>query len=270
MSSNLLKRILSAAVLIPLLLLVLYLGGWWFFGFVVVMGTLATWEFTRMLGELKYRPSYVFAVAFLWIIALDFYLQGQSYLRPALALVLLLSLAWHVLRDKTSTPTENWLLPLAGALYIGWFGGHMLLLRAQPQGAYLVFTAVALTALADSGAFFIGRAWGKHLMAPRLSPKKTWEGQIGGIAVAAVSGPILTGLGGLGWVHGVILGLLISVLAPLGDLGVSMIKREAGVKDSGNLIPGHGGAFDRMDSMLVAGVVAYYYYSWAMAAWPGG
>jgi phosphatidate cytidylyltransferase len=96
-------------------------------------------------------------------------------------------------------------------------------------------------------------------MAPHLSPKKTWEGWIGGLSVAIVGSTVIAGLGGFDWIHGAVLGLLIAALAPFGDLGVSMIKRQAGVEDSSKLIPGHGGVFDRLDSLLVASVVGYYY-----------
>jgi phosphatidate cytidylyltransferase len=257
---------LSAAVLVPTVLLLLFQGGWWFLALVLAALTLATWEYVRMLRRLGYCPVFVFASLLTWAILLDFFFSGQRYLAPAFAILFLLSLAWHVLTDKSRTPVENWLLPLAGALYIGWMGGHMLLLRALQRGAYHLFVAFGITWLADSGAYFVGRAWGVHHMAPRISPKKTWEGLVGGIVTGTIGGTLLTGLGGLGWGYGAVLGLLLSVLTPLGDLGVSMIKRQVGVKDSGNLIPGHGGAFDRVDSLLVAAAVSYYYYVWVMGA----
>lgn len=264
------QRVLSSMVIIPAVLYLLFKGGWWFFVPILVLMTLATWEYVRMLRRLDYAPPYVFALVTLWAILGCFFASTPDALQPAFAALLLVSLTWHLLRDKTPTPVENWLLPLAGALYIGWTGGHMLLVRALPQGAYRLFVILGTTWLADSGAYLIGSAWGKHRMAPRLSPKKTWEGFAGGIAAALIGGPVLTGLGGLGWTHGAFLGLLLALLTPLGDLGVSMIKRQAGVKDSGNLIPGHGGAFDRIDSLLVAAVVGYYYALWAMGVTPPG
>jgi phosphatidate cytidylyltransferase len=267
---ELLTRILSAAVLIPVLLFCMYQGGWWFFAFITVLMTLATWEYVRMLHRLDYHAQHVFAVALVWVVLADSLFPTRGYLRPGVALLLVGSLCWHILRDRSGTTVENWLLPLAGALYIGWSAGHMLLLRALPQGAYRVFTVVCTMALADTGAFFVGRSLGKHRMAPRLSPKKTWEGMVGGIVLGAITGSVLTSLGGQGWVHGLVLGLLLSTLGPMGDLGESMIKRRAGVKDSSNLIPGHGGAFDRVDSMLVAGVIGYYYMVWVMGVVPVG
>jgi phosphatidate cytidylyltransferase len=251
-------------MMLPIALVLMFAGGWWFLGLIAVFLTVATWEYVRLLQHLGYRPSYVFALLMVWAILADFVLSQFGYLRPAFAFILFCSLSWHVLRDRSSSPVENWLLPLAGALYIAWTGGHLWLLRALPQGAYRLFSTLGITWLADTGAYFVGRAWGKHRMAPRLSPKKTWEGFAGGIVVALVSGPLLTGLEGLGWIHGALLGLLLSVLTPLGDLGVSMIKREVGVKDSSNLIPGHGGAFDRVDSLLVTAIVGDYYHLWLM------
>jgi phosphatidate cytidylyltransferase len=175
-------------------------------------------------------------------------------------------LAWHVLTDHTETQIENWLLPLGGALYIGWTSSHMVFLRAFPQGAYRLFATFGIVWIADSMAYFVGKAWGHHPMAPRLSPKKTWEGYAGGVIGGILGGILLLGLGGLGWGHGAILGLLEAVITPLGDLGISMIKRQAGVKDTGNLFPGHGGALDRVDSQLIAVVLGFYYQLWIMGA----
>jgi phosphatidate cytidylyltransferase len=144
----------------------------------------------------------------------------------------------------------------------------VLLILALPQGSYRLFATFAMVWVADSAAYFAGKAWGKHPLSPRLSPKKTWEGYIAGIVAGVAVGPVLTGLGGFGWGHGAILGLLLATLSPVGDLGVSMIKRQVGVKDTGKLLPGHGGAFDRMDSLLIAAIIGYYYYVWAMGVPP--
>lgn len=256
--SGLRERVLSALVLIPTVVLLLIKGGWWFFGLVLIMLSAATYEYVRMLRYLGYVPSYVFAIGLVWALLCYFFL-AESYMRPTLTLVILASLAWHVLGDRTTTPTENWLLPLGGALYIGWLGGHMLLLRALPQGDRRLLAAFAITWLADSGAYFVGRAWGKHPLAPRLSPKKTWEGFVGGVITGMVSGALLGSLGAMSRIQGALLGLLLSVITPLGDLGVSLIKRQAGLKDTSSLIPGHGGVFDRIDSLLVTAVIGYYY-----------
>jgi phosphatidate cytidylyltransferase len=259
---------LSSAVLVPVAVYVIIRGGWWYLGFALVLVTVATWEYVRMLRRLSYGSPYVFAMGLACAVLVTFYLSTPSYLQLAVAGLLLISLAWHILSDPSRTMLENWLLPLAGALYIGWFAGHSILLRALPRGAVRLLGVVAINICADVGAYFVGRAWGKRPLLPRWSPKKTWEGLAGGVGAAIVGGGLFYGLGGIGWVHGVILGLLLSTLSPFGDLGVSMIKRRAGVKDSSHLIPGHGGVLDRLDSMLVSVVVGYYYQALTIGAFP--
>lgn len=260
--SSLIQRLISSIVILPVFLGLVFLGGWWFFAVILVVATLATWEYIRMLRHHGYRAPYAFAMLVVWAILGDFVLAHLGFLQPILACLLFVSLCWHVLGDRTSTKLENWLLPFGGAFYIGWMTGHMLLLRALPRGQVLVFLSFAAIWLADSAAYFVGRAWGKHLLAPRLSPKKTWEGMVGGMVVSTAGSAVIAWLSGLGWVHGALIGLLISTLAPMGDLGVSMIKRQVAVKDTSNLIPGHGGVLDRIDSLLIAAFVGYYYIIW--------
>lgn len=263
MNSNLVTRLISAAVLLPLTLVMVFQGGWWFYGLLVLFVGVATGEYVHMLRRHGYAAPFVFAVLLAEGLLADFFLSFDLT-RPTVAFSFLASLAWHVLFDHSKTKTENWLLPLAGAVYVGWAGGHMLLIRALPNGGYLLFLAFGAVWLADTGAYFIGRAWGKHHMAPQISPKKTWEGYAGGIAVSGVGTAIIAALGGLSWVHGALIGLLMAGLTPLGDLGISMIKRQVGVKDTSNLIPGHGGVLDRIDSLLPAAILGYYYFVWVM------
>ncbi len=142
-------------------------------------------------------------------------------------------------------------------------------MRDLPQGQWWVLTALPAVWLADSGAYLIGRAWGRHKMAPSISPGKTWEGYVGGVILGA---PLTAGLaalwgqwagpGGPTVLEGLILGLIVAAVSPLGDLAVSMVKREMGVKDTGGLFPGHGGALDRVDSTLWAAVIGYYFAVW--------
>ena len=263
--SELLKRVLSSVVILPTVFLVVWQGGWWlFFALAVVLG-MATWEYVHMLRRCGYQPTVVFALGLVAILLADLVLD-LDVLRPAIALLLFASMSWHVLGSRSCTRVEDWLLPLAGALYIGWIGGYFYLVHALPQGAYRLFVALAITTLADTGVYFVGRVWGTRRLAPLISPGKTWEGLLGGVVAALVAGTLLGGLGGMGWGHGAVLALLLSTLTPLGDLGISMIKRQVGAKNTGNLIPGHGGVLDRIDSHLVAAFVSYYYYVWVMGA----
>jgi len=266
LSANLRMRFLSAAVLVPIVLVAVFRGGWWLFGIVLILVVLATREYVEMLRRIGLAPVHTFAAILSLFVVADLY----SDWRPAVAGSLLASLCWHVVRDRSVTSLQDWLLPIAGALYISLCAGYLILLRGLDLGANRLFLVVLATVAADTGAYFVGRAWGRRLLLSRLSPKKTWEGAVGGLVAAGVVSPIAAWLTGIGWVHGLALGLLLAIAAPFGDLGISMIKRQVGVKDTGGLIPGHGGALDRLDSILVTAVVGYYYYLWVGGAVPGG
>jgi phosphatidate cytidylyltransferase len=147
-----------------------------------------------------------------------------------------------------------------GILYFGWFMGHLVFLRHLPGGfGYIIFLSMAVV-LNDVCAYVFGRLFGKHKMTPHISPKKTWEGAAGGLFGSLLAVVVFHyATPSLSWGKTVIAGLIIAVAAPVGDLVVSVIKRDMAVKDSGNLIPGHGGLLDRCDSLLFA-TPAFYYY----------
>jgi phosphatidate cytidylyltransferase len=149
---------------------------------------------------------------------------------------------------------------MAGILYIGWMLSYWVELRSLEAGKWLVFWAMFATFASDTVAFFVGRAWGKHLLAPSISAGKTWEGAIGGLLAGIVASIILRIIFPLPFAYWQIalLGCFISIFAQLGDLAESLLKRNTGVKDSGKLIPGHGGILDRIDSLIFTGVVVYY------------
>jgi phosphatidate cytidylyltransferase len=172
--------------------------------------------------------------------------------------------AYELGRDQAGT---DFAVTLSAALYCGWLGAYLISIRALSGGFWWLLLVLPTVWLADSGAYFIGRAFGRRQLSPRLSPKKTWEGYLGGILVGTLGAVGLAYLWQI-WagpdfsitmLHAALLGLLLSTIAPLGDLGESMIKRQSGVKDSSNLIPGHGGVFDRIDSWLWAALLGYYF-----------
>jgi len=161
----------------------------------------------------------------------------------------------------------NWVWTLAGIIYIGWMLSHFIPLRGLEGGRDWVLFALFATFAADTSAFFAGRLWGSHSLASAISPGKTWEGAIGGflgaIAAALILIAILPSLSIPYW-QGIVLGALVGIFAQLGDLSESMLKRSAGVKDAGKLIPGHGGILDRLDSIVFTVVVVYYYVIWVI------
>ena len=148
------------------------------------------------------------------------------------------------LRDSAGTIDSGWLDDLADWSSLGW--------DAAPRGLAWLLTIILITWLTDTGAYVLGRTLGKHQLVPAVSPKKTVEGLIGGLAAAALTGVLTTQLFGLDihWAIGLLLGIVIGIVGVFGDLAESILKREANVKDSGTLIPGHGGMLDRIDALL--------------------
>jgi phosphatidate cytidylyltransferase len=165
------------------------------------------------------------------------------------------------------TAATDFCITLAGIFYLGWLGAFFFSLRDLPHGQWWFLVALPAVWLADAGAFLFGRKFGRHRMAPLVSPNKTWEGYIGGI----ITGTLLTVLLAALWQLAApairievaaVLGLVIAMVTPLGDLGESMIKRQFGVKDSSNILPGHGGMMDRIDSWIWAAAIGYYLIMW--------
>jgi|WetSurMetagenome_2_1015567.scaffolds.fasta_scaffold196832_2 phosphatidate cytidylyltransferase len=185
-------------------------------------------------------------------------IPSSSFLLTVGVIVSLLILLW---RSGKEQAFSAWAWTVAGILYIGWLLSNFVALRNLEDGRGWVFMAILCTFASDSSAYFIGRALGKHKIAPYISPKKSWEGTIAGIAGAVISSTILAYLFQLpvSYWQVIILGFLISVLGQLGDLVKSLFKRNVAVKDSGNVLPGHGGFLDRMDSLAFAGLIVYYF-----------
>lgn len=177
-----------------------------------------------------------------------------------------LSLVCLLVRTPKEQAFNSWAWTMAGILYTGWLLSYLVALRGLPEGRNWVFLAFFATFASDTTAFLVGRTWGRSRLAPSISPAKTWEGAVAGVFGAIIISWLFTlptplKLNLTYW-QAIILGLLVSVFGQLGDLVESLFKRNMGVKDSGRLIPGHGGVLDRMDSVVFAGVLVYYYVIW--------
>lgn len=257
-------RIFSAIVLIPVVAWVVYAGDWWFLGALAVAGTLAGREFYQMMRQGGFKPAAAVGLALLVLLLLDAHNPSWGMARPTIVLAVLLGFVWHLFQKDDTAPTASWALTVMGGLYLGWFLGHFLLVRARPDGLAWTIVAFLSTWISDTTAYLVGLAIGRHRLWPRISPKKTWEGSIGGIIVGILGTTLIAWLAGLPVVHGAAVGALVPIVTPFGDLAISMMKRQVGVKDSGSLIPGHGGMLDRMDSLLVSAVVVYYYVTWVV------
>lgn len=181
-------------------------------------------------------------------------------------------LAWaHILRGMEHHTIAGLAASVLGVVYLGWLPAHLVLIYMQPAvGPGLVTMLIATVAMSDTGAYFTGRAIGKHKMAPHTSPKKTWEGAAGGLLIAMLTGAAIYALRkyagmddlpaySLAWYLAT--GAILSVVSQIGDLVESMLKRDADVKDSGSIFPGHGGILDRCDGILFAAPALYYLLS---------
>lgn len=266
-------RILTVILALPFVIAAGVLGGMWLFILVAVVLSLAAVEFCQLMSKGPFRPPVAFAVAMVWLLVLDaqfpnLYFVEQRFLDLGLSIVLLGSLTWQ-LAHRHGHPTADWALSIAGGLYVGWSGAHFLRIRHLPEGFWWLLMIVSVTWAADAMAYMAGHQWGRHKMAPRLSPGKSWEGWIGGVVAGAGVGAgvavlwdVIAGPSGLTPAMGLLLGLVLGALTPLGDLSISMMKRQVGADDSGSLFPGHGGALDRLDSLLWAAVIGYYLAVW--------
>lgn len=263
--SDLPVRILSGSIVVVVTLVAGAIGGWLFTAFVVVVIGVATYELWRLLLAAGYKASLPAALLTAAAAFVGIRFPSLFILAPALSLVLLATLAWQLHRAQVRT-FGDWAVSFAGGFYLGWTGGHLADVRALPDGLWWLFITLAAVWLTDSGAYAFGRLFGRHKLAPAISPGKTWEGYLGGILAGTMGGAAVGALARmfvpeaspLGPLVGAGVGLLIGALSVFGDLIESMIKRQAHAKDSGDLIPGHGGVLDRIDSLLWASVITFY------------
>jgi phosphatidate cytidylyltransferase len=251
------QRVISAIVLIPIVAALAWLGGWWFSVFVALYAGVTAWELFRMLGMNDFaHPVMALGVPVAALLVLEGGLpQDPIRLQAFLVAIVLIGLVTALFLNRLSAPTDL-LITLGGAFYLGMTLRFLALLRNRPDGLWwLILTAITVWVM-DSGAYFTGRAMGKHKFWPRISPKKTWEGFFGGLIAGAIAAALMAYfMPGVEWWQGALLGVAIGIVGPLGDLSESLFKRQAGAKDSSNLIPGHGGFFDRIDSFIFAAPV---------------
>jgi len=260
------KRTLAALLLLAVAVPAVVSGGILYFLIIAFFLVTAAWEYTRMFRSAAYEPSslllmggvlaVLFARAF-WTPAADF----------VFAICILLAMTRHLIAYERGREQAalDFGITIGGLTYLGWIGAYMLDLRALPDGGWWVMFVFPVVWLADSGAYSIGARYGQHKMSPRLSPRKTWEGYAAGVVMGTLYGAFFafayTRFGPLQvnpW-QGLLFGFVLSTLTTLGDLGESLFKRAAAFKDSGQLIPGHGGAFDRIDSLIWAAVIGVYW-----------
>lgn len=279
--SNNLVRIATGLIGIPVVLVTAYVGGWLFLGLVGMLALLAQVEMYHLLRATGVSPHVRLGLA-LGVLVLLRTIYGPA-LGVALALLIVAFAASPLLpgtrrrgagSDETPPPEASLSLAatLFGVVYPTMLLGFLAEIRTGPglfdeemHGFALTAGTLILVWTTDTMAYFIGRAVGKRPFAPGISPKKTWEGTIGGALCAVLAGILLklSLLSFLSWTDAAVLAVLCGVLGQLGDLAESKMKRMVGVKDSGALLPGHGGMLDRFDSLILAAPAVYLYLHYA-------
>lgn len=267
-------RVITAAVGVPLAILAIEFGDpWpWFSILIAASALVGTYEFYHMANFDRREP--LIYLGLLWSLALvlspHYIYKSPDVLPIVITATMLVSLICLLLRPSREKAFRDWAWTIVGALYVGWMLSYWLNLRGLGDGRNWVYLAMLTTFANDTGAFFIGRASGKHKLAPTISAAKTWEGAIGGLICAILAAIIIAMLLNLispftfKYWQITLLGFLVSLFAQLGDLVESLLKRNMGVKESGNLLPGHGGILDRFDSLILVGAMVYYYVIWVV------
>ena len=260
-------RIATAAVGLPLLLLVVWVDTSLPFAVLcAAAAALGAWELSGMVRNWGDRPADPVSAALACALVASAALLEPDTLAATLAhsaalLLSALALAWMLRRGGADSGASRWLATLAPALFVGGLLFHAPLLRSADFGREWILLMLLVTFATDTGAYFVGKAVGRTPLAPAISPAKTREGAAGGLLCAVAACLALDALFSLPatWWQAALLGGALGVVGQIGDLVESRLKRIAGVKNSGRLVPGHGGLLDRLDSILLNLVVVYYF-----------
>jgi phosphatidate cytidylyltransferase len=258
--SSLASRILFTVALLPAVIGIAYLGGWWLFALALVAGLVALHELYAMARQL--RPLVLAGYVGFALALLGAQLGDVPWLVAGVLSTLFLAFVLYGLSDIRTSATATFGVTLLGVLWIGGGLGLLLLIRDIDEHGFWALIAVIFTVFAaDTAAFFVGRAIGRRKMAPAISPAKTWEGLVAGVAAAMLTAFLILYRDRdefLTIPETLLLGAVVAVASVFGDLFESAMKRDLGFKDSGRLLGGHGGMLDRLDALLWAGPAAYY------------
>ncbi len=258
------KRLIVIDIILPITIFFAMLGGGYFFAFVTLVLLVAGWELWRLFKVGGFSPSLVVILGSILALTLSRQLWGFEHSDLVISAILLVSMAVHLIEQQhgAATSAMDFMVTLGSGIYLGWLGSYALTLRNLPDGLFWVLLVFPAVSLADTGGYIFGRIFGKHKIADKVSPNKTWEGYAGGILMGVLGTWGIAALFHLAVpqisaIDGILIGLVISILTPLGDFGESMLKRQFNVKDSSHILPGHGGILDRIDSSLWAAILGY-------------
>lgn len=269
-------RWLTAAIAMPIVLACAWFGGWGAFALTAFALVLCIYELNNMMLHAGYHPLIwlSFLLGLLFLIAAMFPHQQLLFLEVGFGVFLLLSFLLLFWRKSFDGALIDWSLTFVIAFYLGVPLGLFLSLRGfdagwpftsapwwlLPRGLWWLLTTLLGVWGFDAAAFFAGRYFGRHKLAPMISPAKTWEGVIGGFVLSVIAALLFTVKPlGVPWYLAIVLGIVLGAAAVIGDLAESLLKRQTHVKDSGHFMPGHGGMLDRLDSLLFAVIVVYIF-----------
>ena len=264
------QRIITALIALPLLVLcILYSSQSLFAGLLFIVNALALHEFYRMaLPKQRRLEGSLSVVAGVFCCVGLVYAASAPFLLLSIVLpCLFLALVYLFRFQDMQSVSRDLAVSLLGLMYVPLLLSHAILLRALPAGRDWVFLVLFVVMASDTLAYFVGRTFGRHRLYEAVSPKKTIEGSLGGLAGGVLGAMIckLWFFADLSGLDVLLIGLGVGAFSQLGDLVESLLKRSFGVKDSGALIPGHGGLLDRLDSLLFAFPITYYYALWVFA-----
>jgi len=261
------KRVIVSVLFIPIILAASYFGGYYFFALVAIISLSAFYEFTLLARNKNAKANLILGCLIIFILLLNQILKFAN-IEMLIVVSSLLLLIVELFRNNGSA-ILNLGTTFLGIFYIGIFSSSLIALRqfysssneTDIYGAFLIISILASIWIGDSAAYYGGTTFGKHKLFPRVSPKKSWEGAIFGFifSVGALILAKMIVLNFLNWIDVIFIGIIIGIFGQIGDLVESLIKRDSEVKDSSSLIPGHGGFFDRFDSLLFSAPTIWVY-----------
>ena len=280
----LIKRTITTFALAVVGIPIIILGGPYYFALIGLFLAVAAWEYGRMFTKAGCKvpgPLLIGSVVLIAVVRELLMDPAAAALRikfppelaaAALTFTIFAAMTWHLIdyEKGRDLAASDFAVTAAGIVYIGWIGSYLIDLRNMPGGMWWLVIVLPTIWFTDMGAYFVGSRLGKHPLSRRISPKKTWEGYAGGVLFGTITAAGLTILWqsfrlngpAIAWWQGAALGAALSALSILGDLGESMFKRQAGVKDASNFFPGHGGVLDRIDSWIWGAALGYFFIIW--------
>ena len=258
-----LSRLITILLTAPIVLACVYFGGLAFLALILVMGLIAVNEFYNLMMKKGFFPAYyVGNLITIFFIVFAYYALKRNW-EPAHSAILTLAAAVAMISGVFLKREKDTIIDVAitifGMIYVGWFFSYLIFIRSLTEhGGYLFFLIFTVWTM-DIAAYLAGQLFGHTPLMPSVSPKKTWEGAIAGFIICLFAAGIFSWTAQLEIWHALTLGVLIGIFGQVSDLVESLIKREAGAKDSSDILPGHGGVLDRIDSFVLTAPLMYYY-----------